>query len=65
MADSVIEIPGMKFRGLKVYLESQSDKDDKLNVERFTNFIEHYTGNQIKSNSFYYHLKARRTLGII
>ena len=59
----VVEVPGMKFRGLKIYLESEGDKKDEVAVAHFVRWIESYTGNLVKDNAFY-HLKAKQTLGI-
>lgn len=63
MQVEVVEMPAMRFRGLKVYLESQGDKKDELNVKHFAEFIEYHTGVDMRDNPFY-HLKAKQTLGI-
>lgn len=57
---NVIEIPGMKFRGRKIYLESQN-RNDGLVVEHFVRWVEHYMENIVEDSSSY-RLKAKQFL---
>ena len=59
MEERVVEVPGMRFRGVKIYLESS--KDDEINVKYFADFVEDHTGR--RQDSLFYHLKAKQVLG--
>ena len=40
----IIEVPGILFRGRKIYIESRDNKDDQIVIEKFIDFLEHLTG---------------------